>query len=158
LAPRGLPFLTAVLAVLAAGGAYLPLDPQQPAARTWETLRQSGARLLLAGGGLGRRLLAARPAPSRPAGRPDGREPEVLEVEHLATLGRLAAGAAERPAPPARGARAAGLDQLAYVIFTSGSTGLPKGVMIPHRGLYNHTLVTLRELGLAAADTVAQNA
>ncbi|HEY2738888.1 MAG TPA: AMP-binding protein, partial [Thermoanaerobaculia bacterium] len=140
LSPRGLPFLTAVLAVLEAGGAYLPLDPQQPAARALGSLRQSGARLLLSGGGLGPQLLAAEPD-----------APPFLQILELEDLERLDGDAAPQPVR-------AGLDQLAYVIYTSGSTGLPKGAMIPHRGLSNHTLITLEVLGLTSADTVAQNA
>ncbi len=139
LSPRGLPFLTAVLAVLEAGGAYLPLDPQQPAARALGVVRQSGSRLLLSGGGLGPQLLAAEPD-----------APPFLQVLELEDLERLDGDAAPQPARSS-------LDHLAYVIYTSGSTGLPKGAMIPHRGLSNHTLITLDVLGLTGADTVAQN-
>ena len=146
LSPRGLPFLTAVLAVLEAGGAYLPLDPQQPAPRALGVLRQSGAGLLLSGGGLGLQLLAAEPA-----------EPPFLKILELEDLARLDGEAATSPAPPVR-AGFDPLDSLAYVLYTSGSTGLPKGAMIPHRGLSNHTRITVEVLGLSSADTVAQNA
>jgi amino acid adenylation domain-containing protein len=133
LAPRGLDFLTGVLAVFQAGAAYLPLDPAQPEARAAAVLRQSGARWLLSGGGLGRAL--ANP------------EIELLEMEDLAGLDA-------EPAAPVT----AGPESLAYVIFTSGSTGLPKGVMIHHRGMLNHLLAKVEDLELTAADAVAQNA
>ncbi len=136
LAPRGLDFLTGVLAVFQAGAAYLPLDPAQPEARAAAVLRQSGARWLLSGGGLGRAL--AEPADP---------EIELLEMEELAGLD-------SEPAAPVT----AGPESLAYVIFTSGSTGLPKGVMIHHRGMLNHLLAKVEDLELTAADAVAQNA
>ena len=49
-------------------------------------------------------------------------------------------------------------DDLAYVIYTSGSTGVPKGAMITHRGMLNHLWAKVADLGLDAADTVAQTA
>jgi amino acid adenylation domain-containing protein len=47
---------------------------------------------------------------------------------------------------------------LAYLLFTSGSTGEPKGVMIHHRGLLNHLLAKIEDLGLNESDRVAQTA
>jgi len=67
LAPRGLDLLLAVLAVLRAGGAYLPLDPTQPAPRLRQLLRQSGAGWLLWAGDAPRRCSTVR-CP-RPRGR-----------------------------------------------------------------------------------------
>ena len=49
-------------------------------------------------------------------------------------------------------------DTVAYLLFTSGSTGDPKGVLVPHRGLLNHLLVKIRDLGLSPTDRVAQTA
>ncbi|MFY7569205.1 AMP-binding protein [Streptomyces sp. WI04-05B] len=49
-------------------------------------------------------------------------------------------------------------DRLAYVLFTSGSTGRPKGVMVHHRGMNNHLLAKVGDLGLGALDVVVQNA
>ncbi|HWN40692.1 MAG TPA: condensation domain-containing protein, partial [Thermoanaerobaculia bacterium] len=43
-------------------------------------------------------------------------------------------------------------DSLAYLLFTSGSTGDPKGVLVPHRGLLNHLLAKIQDLGLSSSD------
>jgi amino acid adenylation domain-containing protein len=136
-AERGLDFLSAMLAVFKAGGAYLPLSPLHPEERTAGLLEQSGAPLVLAGRGLAERLSAA-PCP-------------VLDLEEGFAgegdpnrLGRLAMD----PDP----------DNLAYVLFTSGSTGVPKAVQVTHRGMLNHLWVKVTDLGLAAGDRLAQNA
>ncbi|WP_445271813.1 AMP-binding protein, partial [Streptomyces sp. DSM 41978] len=49
-------------------------------------------------------------------------------------------------------------EDLAYVIFTSGSTGRPKGAMVHRRGMVNHLLAKVSDLGMTAADTVVHNA
>ena len=140
LAERSLDFLTAVLAVLEAGGAWLPLDPVQPPRRLLTILRQSGAALLLSGEGRGAQILAMEEWP--------GPGPVVLEIGDLDSL------ASDGSFLPLRSEPA----HLAYVIFTSGSTGLPKGAMVHQRGMLNHLLAKVEDLGLAAADGVAQNA
>ncbi len=64
------------------------------------------------------------------------------------------------PCPPplrGRGGPYSG-DSLAYLLFTSGSTGDPKGALVTHRGLLNHLLAKIRDLGLSASDRVAQTA
>ncbi|MCX4881509.1 amino acid adenylation domain-containing protein [Streptomyces sp. NBC_00847] len=107
--------IVATFGVLKAGAVLLPLDPEYPAARLDHILRRSGVRLLLT-----QRSLADRFT---------GNDVTVLPMDDDATRATLAARPAHRPdisVPP---------DQLAYVIFTSGSTGVPKGVMVPHRGV-----------------------
>jgi amino acid adenylation domain-containing protein len=137
LADRGLDFLAAVLGVMRAGAAYLPLDPNQPAPRAARVVVQSGATLLLAGKGHTDRLQTAWEGEGAP---------EVVAYENL--LEGDATPPARRDAP----------DHLAYVIFTSGSTGVPKGAMLTHRGMLNHLLAKVEDLELTAADTIAQNA
>ena len=44
------------------------------------------------------------------------------------------------------------------MIYTSGSTGVPKGAMIEQRGMFNHLLSKISDLGLSASDVVAQTA
>jgi len=97
-----------LLAVLLAGGAFLPLDPAHPPERLAATLEDARVPLLLA-----RSALAA----TLPLG---GAELVPLDAE-IAT-------AREEPLDEI------GPEDLAYVIYTSGSTGRPKGVLIQHRG------------------------
>jgi amino acid adenylation domain-containing protein len=102
--------VTAMLAVLKAGGAYLPLDPAYPGPRLELMVEDSGALVVLT-----EERLAGRLGPGA----------SVLSLDRDAAA--LAALPESRPAPVA----AAG--NLAYVIYTSGSTGRPKGVAIEHR-------------------------
>jgi amino acid adenylation domain-containing protein/non-ribosomal peptide synthase protein (TIGR01720 family) len=127
--------VTSLLAVLKAGGAYLPLEPDAPRERRARILRESGAALLLT-----RRTFHEDPDP-------DGPRPLFLEEEE----GRIDGESAER-LPPS-GASAHGL---AYVIYTSGSTGVPKGVMIAHRGLANLARLEASAFGLGPGDAVLQ--
>jgi len=147
LAERGLDLLTALLAIQSAGGAYLPLDPQQPAARLSHVVAQAGAALALAGEGY--RPMLGEVAGGLPRPGPERRPPEVLD------LSVLEAEAAVAPPVPLPAVQPLGL---AYVIFTSGSTGLPKGAMVHHRGQLNHLLAKIGDLGLGPDDTVVQNA
>jgi len=108
-AGRSPDLIAALLAILQAGGAYLPLDPTHPPERLAWMLRDGGAQALLTE----RRLLA-------------GLTPEGdLPVMFLDDLDDLTV-PTERPFPrvPA--------DSLAYVMYTSGSTGTPKGVAVTH--------------------------
>ncbi|MFC6080471.1 amino acid adenylation domain-containing protein [Sphaerisporangium aureirubrum] len=102
--------ITAVLGVLKAGAAYLPLDPSNPGTRLCHCLADSGALL----------LITERAVPCEVPARP---------VNPTRDRDQIAA----RPdtPPPVR----TDPDDLAYVIYTSGSTGRPKGVMVTHRGL-----------------------
>ncbi|WP_332276277.1 plipastatin non-ribosomal peptide synthetase PpsC [Bacillus subtilis] len=108
LSERSPDMLIAVLAVLKAGGAYLPLDPAYPKERLSYMLKDSGASLLL-----------TQPGCSAP-----NFSGEMLEVD----MTSLASEKAENHEfTPADGG------SLAYVIYTSGSTGQPKGVAVEHR-------------------------
>lgn len=142
LSERGLDFLTAILAVFKAGGAYLPLDPLYPAPRIVQVLEQSGARLLLSASEF---ALAAIQTLSQIDSE---NRPLVLTLEEVLHDGPNAEN------PPLR----SNPRNLAYVIYTSGSTGLPKGAMIEHRGMVNHLFAKVTDLDLTAADTVAQTA
>ena len=120
---RGADMVTAIVGVWRAGAAYLPVDPGYPPARRAFLLADSGARVLVAGPGLG-------------AGQDD--------VAQLIVLDGPLPDAAALPVVAVRAA------QVAYVIYTSGSTGAPKGVAATFGGLAN--LVAAMGPVLAPAD------
>ncbi|WP_233583204.1 non-ribosomal peptide synthetase [Corallococcus sp. CA053C] len=119
---RSADVIVALLAVLKAGGAFVPLDPAAPSARKSLLLRDCGASVLLTSQALAE------------AWRPDVPQVVRLDVERerLSTLPR------ENPPP------SASAENLAYVIYTSGSTGTPKGVMVRHRSLLHLHRALLR--------------
>jgi amino acid adenylation domain-containing protein len=113
-AERSPELVLGVLAILAAGGAYLPLDPAHPMERLAYTLADARAPILLAEETLHERL---------PAGAA-----RVVGLHALAGDGEVAG---EVPLPAVRAVPGDPGD-LAYVIYTSGSTGRPKGVEVSH--------------------------
>jgi surfactin family lipopeptide synthetase A len=133
LGDRNIDFLTAMLAVFKAGGAYLPLNPQHPVDRIHQVLEQSQAPLVLCGSQY-RALID------------NSRQSIVLE-----DLDKVAASSDNLPIRCTP-------DNLAYVIFTSGSTGKPKGAMLEQRGMLNHLYAKVTDLQLTSADVVAQTA
>ncbi|WP_149831340.1 non-ribosomal peptide synthetase, partial [Streptomyces tailanensis] len=137
LADRDIDYLVVLLGVIRAGAAFLPVDPRQPLNRTAEVVRRGRCALVIAD--------AARTGDVVRALGTDTGSPVVPLAEMLA-------GPDEEPGAPA--CRPEGL---AYVLFTSGSTGTPKGVMVEHRGMTNHVLAKIADLGITGADVVAQN-
>ncbi|SIO25216.1 amino acid adenylation domain-containing protein [Singulisphaera sp. GP187] len=125
--------LVALLAVLKAGAAYLPLDPEYPRDRLEFMLRDSRAAILLTHRNIQNLL-------------PDTGAPTILLDNDRAELERH-----DGTRPPDVSPHPA---SLAYVIYTSGSTGKPKGVMIPHHALTNFILAMRALLGLEAADSL----
>ncbi|CAL9648802.1 amino acid adenylation domain-containing protein [Streptomyces sp. enrichment culture] len=122
--------MTALLAVLKAGGAYLPIDPSYPQARIDHLLADSGARLVLHQARFGA-LVDDRPA---------------LDLDERASY-------ADRTDPVDE---TAGAGDVAYVIYTSGSTGRPKGVLVEHRSAVNRLQWMQRAYPLGARDVVLQ--
>jgi len=127
----------AILGVLQAGGAYVPVDPESPLPRTARMLADAGTSLVVTDG----RVLA-------PAGAF-----ATVSFEDL----RLPLEESLPPAPPPPRP-----DALAYVMFTSGSTGEPKGIEVTHRNVLRLVLgveyarlgpgETLLQLNLVAFD------
>ncbi|MEO6503624.1 MAG: amino acid adenylation domain-containing protein [Jatrophihabitantaceae bacterium] len=126
---RGVPMLSALLAVWWAGGAYVPLDPDFPPARLAAMAKGAGARVVVTDES--HRELA-------------GSLVEGIEVVGVADQ----AVAQAQPLPPAP----LPPDALAYIIFTSGSTGQPKGIGIEHRAVANLLASFRRSLDLGPGD------
>ncbi|MFD5797635.1 amino acid adenylation domain-containing protein [Streptomyces diastatochromogenes] len=128
---RGVELVVALLAVVKAGAAYLPLDPEYPAERIGFSLEAAGASVVVTTAGLAGVL-------------PAGVSRVLVEDPVLADLDGGALGVVVRP------------QDAAYVIFTSGSTGRPKGVVVAHEGIVNRLVWMQQRFGLSAADRVVQ--
>jgi amino acid adenylation domain-containing protein len=139
---RSIEYLTAVLAVFKAGGAYLPLDPEYPAVRARRVLERSQSRLILCDEALAENLSATLGT------MPEKERPQVRTIEELSR------GEEETPGKNAVGDGR----NLSYVIYTSGSTGTPKGAMNEYRGMINHLYAMIEELSLTREDVMAQTA
>jgi amino acid adenylation domain-containing protein len=126
---RSADLVVALLGVLKAGGAYMPLDPAYPPERLLYMLRDSGAAVLL-----------TEPGPEE---RLAGFEGAVVRLDGVEEPGRADA--------PVAGVRP---DNLAYLIYTSGSTGRPKGVMISHHSLVNFLCAMASELPITDRDVI----
>ncbi len=115
-------FVVGILAVMKAGGAYLPIDPAYPAERIAFLLADAGVDWLLTSS----HLVQALPEIACQVLLLDDEPP--LDDESLEGATSRPDYNLDLPASPR---------QLAYVIYTSGSTGQPKGVQVEHRGLLN---------------------
>ncbi len=135
--PRSIDAVISILAVLRAGGAYLPLDPDYPSARLHFMVRDAGATLVLTETHCLERIDGATTTPPVSI---DALWPRILRQESLV------ADDGNEPSP----------ETLAYVIYTSGSSGQPKGVGIPHRALWNHMRWMLAEFRLDATERILQ--
>lgn len=130
LAERGIEVFVGILAILKAGGAFLPIDPDYPMERIKYMLTDSGAKVVLTGkafsGSLDNILAIKLDDQSSYAG--DGENlPEV-----------------------------SGPHDLAYLIYTSGTTGRPKGVMVEHYGVANLREYFRQKQKISEADRVLQ--
>ncbi|WP_328430238.1 non-ribosomal peptide synthetase [Streptomyces sp. NBC_00443] len=118
---RSAEMVIGLLGVLQAGCAFVPLDPQWPAARRAVVIEDAGVAVQF-----------------NDSGEHDGNEPEAVAVD----LGdwRFGSHPVEGPVVTVPG------DALAYVIFTSGSTGRPKGAMIRHEAISERLLWQVNEI------------
>ncbi|MFC9133419.1 amino acid adenylation domain-containing protein, partial [Streptomyces sp. NPDC057099] len=118
---RDAELIVALLAVLKAGGAYLPVDPEYPAPRIAHMLSDAAPAVVLTS-------VACR------ASVPESVTVPTVLVDDPAVAAQLA-GFGAGPVEDAERTGALLPDHPAYVIYTSGSTGRPKGVLVPHRGV-----------------------
>ncbi|MFD0304166.1 amino acid adenylation domain-containing protein [Streptomyces sp. NPDC127119] len=129
--PRSVELVVAILAVVQAGAAYLPVDLDHPAGRIAAMVADAGPILVLTDA----KNAAAVPGPT----------PKLLLDEPIEPNAPVCAQPV-RPLPA----------HPAYVIFTSGSTGRPKGVVIPHAAIVNRLLWMQDRYRLTGADRVLQ--
>lgn len=125
--------IAAMLAVLKAGAAYVPLDPSYPPERLHLLVRDAELTVV---------LTQAEWVDSLQG---DGLEVICLEQE----WGTIAQEPDENLSTPCTA------EQPAYVIYTSGSTGTPKGVVVPHRGI-NRLVCDTNYVQIEPRDTIAQ--
>ncbi|HEU0086775.1 MAG TPA: amino acid adenylation domain-containing protein [Pseudonocardiaceae bacterium] len=122
--PKGPDQAVAVLGVLAAGGGYVPVGVDQPAARAERIAQAAGFRVTIV------------------------EDPELAHSAGLAALTLPEALTATPLTAPVPGDE----ERLAYLLFTSGSTGEPKGVQVPHRAAMNTLDDLIERFGLGPAD------
>ncbi|QOH70302.1 non-ribosomal peptide synthase/polyketide synthase [Pseudomonas putida] len=130
---RSVEMVVGLMAILKAGAAYVPLDPEYPEERLAYMIEDSGIRLLLTH----QALQGSLPVPA---------DVQCIALDQL-TLD-------DQPASPPQ--VATDPRQLAYVIYTSGSTGRPKGAGNSHEALANRLHWMQEAYGLCAGDTVLQ--
>ncbi len=135
-AERSLELVVGLLAVLKAGGAYLPLDPEYPAGRLTDMVSDAELRVVLL----------------------QGAAVEALPLQNGVTRIRLELDASSSALPSVSAPALDDLqaDHLAYMIYTSGSTGKPKGAANTHAGLHNRLAWMQDAYGLTGDDVVLQ--
>ena len=131
---RSIDMIVAVLAVLKAGAAYVPLDPTYPTDRLSLMLEDSGVGVVLTRQSLSERLPAFKGRAIELDAEADGIVRQSVENLGLDVT----------------------LSDLAYVMYTSGSTGTPKGVMIEHGALANFVVSMIDEYQITAEDRLLQ--
>ncbi len=127
---RNLEILIAALAVLKAGGIFVPLEPELPAERLTYMLKDAQVSILLSSAGVGNRDFG------------DGARLVLLDTG--CAFIESVSDQVLQISPP----RAAG----AYIMYTSGSTGNPKGVLVPHSALQNYVRWAVETYGLGSGE------
>ena len=119
IAERSMEMILGIYAVLKAGGAYLPIDPEYPEDRIEFMLADSGTKVLLASPGTQAKVKAKVKAEERSIG--------IIDSSDLFSSSTLTLTSTCQVSPA----------NLAYILYTSGSSGKPKGVMVEHRSMVN---------------------
>ncbi|MGH9391286.1 MAG: AMP-binding protein, partial [Vicinamibacteria bacterium] len=127
-ADRSISMVSGILGILKAGASYVPLDPGYPKERLEFLVSDSQAPLVI----VPRELSQAFPPVSA----------EVLLMPEGEETHRFDTGVTS--------------EDLAYVIYTSGSTGVPKGVLLPHKGLTSLMVATREQMEIGPNDRVLQ--
>ena len=138
--PRSIEMIIALLGILKAGAAYLPLDPEYPAERLDYMLRDAQPACVLTSARISERL-------------PEG--VARLLLDHPDTDSALAQSPETNPSDAER-TQPLSPHNPAYVIYTSGSTGTPKGVIIAHGAIVNRLLWMQSAYKLQSDDRVLQ--
>jgi amino acid adenylation domain-containing protein len=143
--PKSVESVVAMLGVLKAGAAYVPLDPQAPAQRVAGIAADCGLRAAVT---TAERLPALAPVGPACAVLVSGRAGAAHEVEWAAL------DAFPASAPPQESIET----DLAYILYTSGSTGRPKGVMLTHRNALTFVDWCAATFRLGPADRLSNHA
>ncbi|WP_186731330.1 non-ribosomal peptide synthetase [Rummeliibacillus suwonensis] len=130
---RSLEMVVAILAVLKAGCAYVPLDPEYPKDRIIYMIKNTDVKVVLTKKFYLSELKSIKS--------------EKLFVDNLQELNEPFYSKPFLPAKPS---------DPAYIIYTSGSTGNPKGVIIPHQAIVNHMVWMKKEFPLQEGESVLQ--
>lgn len=135
--------IVAMLGILKAGGAFVPLDPAHPEARRRQLVAEAKARVMVASAATIQCCV--------------GLTDVLVEVSaaSLASLASTAASSLHQSRPPQRSASASP-SSAAYAIFTSGSTGRPKTILVPHSALSTSTVAQRAAFSMDSSSRVLQ--
>ncbi|MEW6736579.1 MAG: amino acid adenylation domain-containing protein, partial [Acidobacteriota bacterium] len=131
---RSLDMIVGILAILKAGGVYVPLDPAYPKDRLAYIMADSEMPIVITQEKLVENL-------------PDHKARIIYIDSHLTAIQQMSYKNPTNSVTP---------ENLAYIIYTSGSTGMPKGVLVEHRGMFNLSEAQLEIFNLQKEDHILQ--